>query len=531
MSCNNLGLWSYSGTSPVGLCDDSLSLAIYGNSIEFNTVLYNAPGCTAPNYLLDGYYSNGNITFQYDGGLNKILGFTGCSCPDYYCVDNTTLYDDTYSLSGSYDGDVFYSGLSSNYVIYYSSGSTQWCLSNSLGGVCLLFGPTGSLSSCPDLDASLFSQGICPTTTTTTDPCSTFDFEAIFDCLISPTPTPTPTFTPTPTPTPTPSTSDQCGGFVADVGGLKKTPLPFSSPTPTPTLTPDVTRPCHFSGSVTFNAFNQIMTCANSKKFKDCFTGIDFYSTQNLFDESGNTLTQGMVYSTYINGVAICAIFEGLVENISGVDNIQIVNTISLFNNGGCVNCTPETPDPVLECIVVNCECGNINVNPSGFVNGKLSYNWVFPVVPQYSYEIYWDSLNDRWVCREVTTNLVGCYLNIDSELPIGSNLDWVFLNTNNSSTDCIEQTTGFFTSVLSTPCPSPSPTLTPTPTVTPCVKYSYPISNSGPVDITVFYATCDKGIKSQVLLRGTSQYLCSSIIPYSTNPQDLYVGSPGNPC
>ena len=184
MSCNNLGLWSYSGTSPVGLCNDSPSLTIYGNSIEFNTVLYNAPGCTAPNYLLDGYYSNGIITFQYDGGLNKILGFTGCSCPDYYCVDNTTLYDDTYSLSGSYDGDVFYSGLSSNYVIYYSSGSTQWCLSNSLGGVCLLFGPTGSLSSCPDLDVSLFSQGICPTTTTTTDPCSTFDFEAIFDCLI-----------------------------------------------------------------------------------------------------------------------------------------------------------------------------------------------------------------------------------------------------------------------------------------------------------------------------------------------------------
>jgi hypothetical protein len=529
MSCNNLGLWAYSDTSIDGLCFSSTTLTLSGDNLSKGESIFTGTSCTIGNEVSTGYFSNSVISFYY---LGSIRYFKSCLCDNNYCVDGTSTYDDTYEIGGIFDNDLFYTGQNSTYVIYYSSGQTQWCLSSYLGGSCHIFGPTGSLSSCPDLDSSLFSDGVCPTTTTTTDPCSTFDFEAIFDCLISPTPTPTPAFSPTPTPTPTPSPSDPCGGFVADVGGLKKTPIPSSSPTPTPTLTPDVTRPCHFSGSVTFNAVNQIMTCANSKKFKDCFTGIEYYTTQNLYDESGNTLTQGMVYSTYINGIAICAIFEGLVENISGIDNLQIISTVSLFNDGGCVNCTPETPDPILECIVVNSECGTVNVNPGSFINGKLSYSWVFPILPQYSYEIYWDSINIRWICRETTSNQIGGYLYIDSELPVGSFLEWDHQNTIFSSTDCIEGGAVFFTTLLSTPCPTPSPTLTPTPTVTPCVQYSYPISNnSATVNITVYYSECDKIQKSFILVRGTSQYICSSIVPYSSSPQDFFVGLPTNPC
>jgi hypothetical protein len=215
-----------------------------------------------------------------------------------------------------------------NYVIYYSSGTTQWCLSNNLGGSCLLFGPTGSFSQCPDLDVSLFSEGSCTTTTSTTDPCATFDFEALFNCFITPTPTPTPTISPSATPTPTPTSSNPCGGLEAEIGGLKKTPLPSSTPTPTPTPTPEVTRPCVYSGTAIFSTINEIMTCANSKKFKDCFTGLDYYSTQNIFDPSGNTLNEGYVYSVYINGIGICVVFEGLVENISGIDVIVVSSAV-----------------------------------------------------------------------------------------------------------------------------------------------------------------------------------------------------------
>ena len=270
MACNDLGLWAYSGT-PINLCSETPTITIYGNDISYNTPLYDSLTCTIS--ISDGFYSDGNILFQYDGVAQEILGISGCSCSNEYCIYGTFTYDDTYVISGIYDSDLFYSGLSTSNVIYYSSGSTRWCLSSSLGGTCNLFGPSGSLSRCPDLDESLFYSGTCVTTTTTTDPCDSFDFSAIFDCFITPTPTTTPPSTPTPTPTPTPTSSNVCGGLFAEIGGLKKTPVPSSSPTPTPTPTPQITRPCNFSGSVIFNSVDEVISCANSKKFKDSHFG------------------------------------------------------------------------------------------------------------------------------------------------------------------------------------------------------------------------------------------------------------------
>jgi len=513
MACNNLGLWAFN-TTPTNLCFSSLTLNLYGDSISVGETLYSGNTCGPSYEVPSGYYfSNNNILFRYIGGVRTP---SSCFCESEYCVDGTTTYDGTYELDGVYDGESYYSGSGLNYVIYYSSGTTQWCLSNTLGGSCLLFGPTGSFSQCPDLDVSLFSEGSCTTTTSTTDPCATFDFEALFNCFITPTPTPTPTISPSATPTPTPTSSNPCGGLEAEIGGLKKTPLPSSTPTPTPTPTPEVTRPCVYSGTAIFSTINEIMTCANSKKFKDCFTGLDYYSTQNIFDPSGNTLNEGYVYSVYINGIGICAVFEGLVENISGIDVIDVVDLIGPLSSGSCLECTPPTPDPILECVVINSECGNLNVSPGSFVNGKLSYSWVFATFPQYSYEIYWDSLNGRWVCRETTSNQIGAYLYIDSELPIGSQLEWDYQNTPFSSTDCIEELAGFFTTLLETPCPSPSPTPTPTPTPSPCVLYQYRITNEGVVSIKFGYNNCS-GSTSINLPGGTSVLICASTTP--TNP------------
>ena len=125
-----------------------------------------------------------------------------------------------------------------------------------------------------------------------------------------------------------------------------------------------------------FNSVDEIISCANSKKFKDCFTGFEYYSTENITDASGNTLNEGYVYSTLINGIGICAIYEGLVENISGIDSIDIISTIGAYSEGSCLECTPYEPSPVLECIIINSECGIVNLNPSGFINGKLYYTW-----------------------------------------------------------------------------------------------------------------------------------------------------------
>ena len=450
-----------------------------------------------------------------------------------YCIFNTSQsYDGEYDLSLTYNGYNYFTGLTNGYFIYYSLTEDSWCLSSSLGGSCDQFGPSGVGSTFPDLDSGFFISGVCPTTTTTTtSACDSFDFNAIFNCLVSSTPTPTPTNTPTPTPTPTPTSSNPCGGFLIDVMITGYTPTPTPTNTPTPTPSPEVTRPCDINGIVNFNIFDEYMRCGNTKKFVDCFTGLEYYTTQILFDSSGNTISQGYVYNTYINGIGICATFEGLVDNISGIDNIQIVGLIGPFNQGACLDCIPPTPDPILECLIINSECGIINVNPSTFINGKLSYTWKFPGLPQYTYQIYWDYSNNVWVCKEMTTNLVGCQLNIDSEIPIGSISEWVYFDTSNPSTNCIEELSGFNTTLLSVPCPSPTPTTTTTTTISPCIITEYLLVNQAAISQEYQYTICgDKPPINGMIQSYQSLIICSSTIPIGFNPS-LQITPTGNIC
>ena len=117
--------------------------------------------------------------------------FVCSGCPPTYCITNTGLgYDDNFVSAGTYNGDTYWSGITNGDFIYYTTGGT-WCLSTTLGGFCLLEGPYPCNSSCPDLCDDLFSSGACVTTTSTTNPCNVFDFEAYFDCDVSTTTTTT----------------------------------------------------------------------------------------------------------------------------------------------------------------------------------------------------------------------------------------------------------------------------------------------------------------------------------------------------
>ena len=189
-----------------------------------------------------------------------------------YCVHNTITYDGDYVFGGAYDGYNYYNNTTLLVgFIFYSIPENRWCLAGNLGDTCVEFGTYGNTSSTPDLDDTVMYIGICVTTTTTTNPCANFDFDAIFDCFIQPTPSITPTNTTTPTITPTPSVTPPCGGRSISASISSISPTPTATPTVTPSSTPVITRPCVFSGEVVFNSINQIIECANSKKFKDCF--------------------------------------------------------------------------------------------------------------------------------------------------------------------------------------------------------------------------------------------------------------------
>lgn len=526
-SCNFLGTFS-AAPDPELSCIMPPSFDLYGTALLTGCTVYTDSGCTSPALL--GFYSDGVTIYSVDGsGMIDLI--SACSCPGLFCVQNDTTYDDTYQYAGIYDGESYYTGQSTNYVIYYSTGESRWCLAQNLGDPCDQFGPYGSTSDCPDLDDSVVYFGPCTTTTTTINPCSTLDLDALFDCLVTPTPTVTPSNTPTPTPTPTPTTSNICGGvsMVISVSGITPTPTPSFTPSPTPT--PVIERPCNFSGEVIFNQFSEIIQCANSKKFRDCFTGIQYF-TSDLVLVSGSTQPkEGYVYNAIINGQNYCVIYDGLFENISGVDNISLTNEVGSSNEGACLDCSTPSPNPISECLVINSECGIVNVSPGPFINGKLSYEWSFPYFPQYVYQIYWDSINLRWVCKETISNQVGAYLNIASEVPVGSVLDWDYQDTPFDSTNCIEELAGFFTTILEIPCPSLTPTPTPTPSPSPCILYEYRVTNLSPAKISIQYTSCKGSSTSQSMNPNSSVIVCSSTVPTSNNPQNTQITPLGFVC
>ena len=517
MPCFNLSSWSSVQPTKIDACSSSLSITVYGNSLSLGESLYSDPSCGAIYELTTGFYSNGVIAFYYLGGFRY---FTSCNCSDSYCINGTTTYDDTYTVSGTFNNEVYFQSQSLSYYIYYSLTNFQWCLSSSLGGSCNLWGPFGSSSQCPDLSSTFISDGDCPTPIS--NPCDLFDFEAVFDCFLIPPdpdpPTPTPTNTPPPTPTPT----NPCGGFYASISGTTVSSSPTPTPTLTPTPSPQVTRPCSFSGSATFNGLSERIICGDSKKFTDCFTGYDYFTTQPLLDPFSEQLLEGFVYEVIINGEKICAIYNGLVQNISGIDNLEITGVVGNSSEGACFNCFPVSPTPVYNCLVVHSECatgGSILVNPGTIINGKPSYTFSFSTNPNfssYTYNIYWDITNLQWIVKDSLTNIAGSYLNLDTPTPVGSVSEWISLPLSQPSLNCINSlSSGFFTTELTVPCPSPTQTPTPTPTPTPnlCVTSTYLFTNPINISQEVTLQDCE-GNEINTLANSGDTYFCSSSFP-----------------
>lgn len=509
--CTLQGTFAYSPTPNDNLCQQTPTINLYGTGTTVGTILSTDPSCAPGFEPATGYYCSSSVYFGYVGEGPGITGST-TPCLSAYCVYDTVVYDDTFNSVGTYDGYTYFIGNTSGNYIYYSTGNTLWCLSTSLGGACLQFGPLGSASPCPDLDDTLFTGGTCPSPTPVPiDPCTTFDFDALFDCGVTITPSDTPTPTPTPTPTLTPTQTNVCGGANFDVTATKFTPTPTTTSTPTPTPTTSINYSCSFSGTVTFNSMSEILKCGDSKQFRDCFSGYDYYTTQALVNENNEPLKEGYVYQSTINNVSVCVIFVGLVSNISGIDNVSIDTTIGPESAGSCLSCVPvasvtptitptntPTPTPTLPCL-----CQNYSVIPNPSEGGfgitdcdtglsrtlrPLNFgllNWSVPVT----------------VCSSTVPSTIGTVVNNgDCCVPISCNI-WTTTNTapiavnfyyRNSSGTTITQTinpgqTLSFNSIVSpyqdsatlvftntgvscpnfTPSPTPTPTKTPTPTPT----------------------------------------------------------------
>ena len=331
-------------------------------------IIFTTEGITQATLLQTsgGTYSTSGYTcpagYVYSDCDNTCVMYDFCDicptpliCPfESYCVSTGNLYyDDTYTSGGTYNSNIYWVGETNGLFIFLSSASNSWCLSDSLGGECHLFGPSPCNDNCPDLCDDFFSGGSCPLPTPTpTDYCQPISFDVAFDCELPITPTATVTGTPTPTPTPTPTATEICGGKGISVTANVLTPTP--TPTngkmiATPTASPQYN--CNFDGSVVFNTFDDYIRCNGSKRFKECNTGFFYYTTDVVLDPFGETPSEGYVYQSFVNGISTCITYDGFVNDIAGVSTIILTDILGPESEGVCSNCviinTP-TPTPTM---------------------------------------------------------------------------------------------------------------------------------------------------------------------------------------
>jgi hypothetical protein len=237
-----------------------------------------------------------------------------------------------------------------------------------LGGTCLLRGSYPCNSQCPDISANDFEGGICPTPTPTPIDCSTFDFNAYFDCDWEPIPTPTPSVacddvnflidsigvTPTPSPTP----SSPCVGL-----GIDFSLSGYTSTTPTVTLTPSVTltRTVSIGGNVTFEMLDQTFSCVSVKVLTDCDTGEEYYTNDSL-SFSGTPVIVGMTMFVQVNGVNRCVVYTRDDNNLSSNSNLG--NIVQIYSS--CEYCsTIPTPTPTTTSTPTNTPTSTAGITPS----------------------------------------------------------------------------------------------------------------------------------------------------------------------
>jgi hypothetical protein len=286
----------------------------------------------------------------------------------YTTLPSFSGYNGNYEVAGTYNSRLYYSGDGLTSAVIYHTGD-YWCLASGStpGGSCLLRGSYPCNSQCPDISANDFSGGVCPTPTPTAIDCSTFDFDAYFDCAYVPPVTPTPSiacddvnftissFGVTPTPSPT-------GNFCSGVG-ISFSLSGYNPSTPTVTLTPSVTltKTVSIEGVVTYGIMDQTFSCVSVKVLTDCGSGEEFYTADSL-SFNGTPVVIGMTMFVQVNGVDRCVVYTRDDKNLSSNSNLGAITQIY----ASCEYCsTIPTPTPTTTSTPTNTPTSTAGITPS----------------------------------------------------------------------------------------------------------------------------------------------------------------------
>jgi hypothetical protein len=326
------------------------------------------------------YEVNGNglhffgqvIAYAEQGTLYSSNGivFTGphTVCPSFCLTNEYTLLDGfagNYKSGGTYNSKIYYTGDTSGFVYYNNS---EWCLSNSLGGNCIINGKSPCFSITPDFNSLIIYSGYCVTPTPTPSVINSINFDASFTCEvdISPTPSITRTITPSASLSVTPSTSIVYNGNInLLLSGY--TPNLTVTPTRTPSITP--TEPIQILGAVTFNMLeNRFARNGGVKVLKNCNSGVYYYVSQDLI-YNGQPILTGKVLKLNVQGNVICVNY--IRDNDNSSTNLFFDEIISVGDS--CSTCV-ISPTPTISIT------SSVSVTPSQSImpTPSLSSNLVF---------------------------------------------------------------------------------------------------------------------------------------------------------
>ena len=273
---------------------------------------------------------------------------------DIYCFSTTlpTLsgYSGTYIFAGIYNNTSYYVGDGTNTGVIYFDGE-KWCLADgdTPGATpCLLNGSTCP-ESCPDIAPNDLIEGPCPTPTPFVD-CTTFDFEAYFDCNIQPTPTITSVsninlnfeqiLNKKQVPTPTPTTyCDVTIDFTVSV--IKKQETIDNQTVDVLEYPKTVVESGLGSGQVSFLMLDQTFECSSVKVLIDCTNNDEFYVSDGLI-LSGTPIDIGSIIRLNINQNERCLLYDRDDSSLSS--NAIISSILEVYED--CDSCFVPTPTP-----------------------------------------------------------------------------------------------------------------------------------------------------------------------------------------
>jgi hypothetical protein len=306
-----------------------------GTLYNSNGIVFTGPYTTCPSFCLGNEY-------------NTLSGFTG-----------------NYKSGGTFNTKIYYTGDTSG-VVYFTG--TEWCLSETLGGDCLVNGKSPCFSETPDFSSLIIYSGYCVTPTPTPTNNNNINFDASFSCEIdvSPTPSITRTITPSASLSITPSTSIVYNGNInLLLSGY--TPNLTITPTITPSITPTI--PVQILGVVTFDMLeNRFARNGGVKALKDCNSGVYYFTSQDLI-YGDQPIPKGKILKLNVQGDILCVNYVR--DEDSGSSNLFINQIVSISDS--CSTCV-ISPTPTIS------TTPSVSVTPTESImpTPSLSSNMVF---------------------------------------------------------------------------------------------------------------------------------------------------------